>query len=677
MIKSNVPRFKGALAVVAAVTLSATGLAVSAAPASAVTAPIDLGGASAYVLLASAAITNVGASSINGISGSNSLGVGATYTAALGAVTGGYQLVQGSGTTSAITDASNAHSQGLRLRATNSGTSLTASTPWLTPGVYDAAGALSFAANYTLTLDAQGDSNATFVMRVPAALTFGASDNISLINGAQAGNVFWIVGAATTVGAQTQLVGRVLSAKAITLGAGATVIGQLLAVDGAITLDSNSINNTTPSSGSGAGSGAGSGSGGTPAPAATVFWLRDGVINTSSTVGIPYSAALAVSSSATPTVEVGAAVFSVIGALPAGLTLGSSGALTGTPSATGTSTFVIRADIPGLVPSFKTYTMTTAAGASVAPPVVVWMDPRVATDPTVGKPYSHDLSVAKSTTPTIKDPTAVLSLSSGELPPGLRLVSGEGVLRGTPTTAGTYAFTVKSEIPGATPTYKTFNMKSSLPDRNQALWINGTLATTLVVRTRYKGELAVGTMESGKVIPSSADYEVDYGSLPPGLALRAGVLSGVPTRVGIYSFGIVANVENCAPITADFDMVVSKVRGSGASSIGGNAGSADSDSAGSASASAVTQEDGGKVRVIYRMSKNGNWNVVPRFRRASNNIPKSSLFSVVISPIPNESKNIDEAQTEADRLADDHTGDTTEVLTGTLWRGPARIVVSW
>ena len=173
-------------------------------------------------------MTNVGTSTIGGVSGSNysnGVGVGAAYTAALGAVQGNYQVITGTGTAGAISAASNALSQGQALYGTG-GTSLTAATTYLTPGVYDAAAALSFAANQTLVLDAKGDTNATFVLRTPAALTFGASDFISLVGGAKAGNVYWIVGAAMTVGANSQIVGRVIARNAITLGAGATVTGH-------------------------------------------------------------------------------------------------------------------------------------------------------------------------------------------------------------------------------------------------------------------------------------------------------------------------------------------------------------------------------------------------------------------------------------------------------------------
>src|SRR5580692_8432651 len=44
----------------------------------------------------------------------------------------------------------------------------------------------------SLTLDAQGNSNAIFVIKTGGALTTAASANVNLINGAVACNVFWV-----------------------------------------------------------------------------------------------------------------------------------------------------------------------------------------------------------------------------------------------------------------------------------------------------------------------------------------------------------------------------------------------------------------------------------------------------------------------------------------------------
>src|SRR5687767_407277 len=70
----------------------------------------------------------------------------------------------------------------------------------LNPGVYDTAGAMGFTASGVLTLDAQGDPDAVFILQIGAALTVGASAEVHLVGGAQACNVFWAVGGATSIG---------------------------------------------------------------------------------------------------------------------------------------------------------------------------------------------------------------------------------------------------------------------------------------------------------------------------------------------------------------------------------------------------------------------------------------------------------------------------------------------
>ena len=107
---------------VAFITAAALILPMSPSPASAATSSLDLGDAGAYVLLANAGITNVGTSVITGIAGSNGVGAGAAYTAALGAVTGNYNVIQGSATASAVTAAANVRSQAMAIPATPGGT---------------------------------------------------------------------------------------------------------------------------------------------------------------------------------------------------------------------------------------------------------------------------------------------------------------------------------------------------------------------------------------------------------------------------------------------------------------------------------------------------------------------------------------------------------------------------
>jgi type VI secretion system secreted protein VgrG len=61
------------------------------------------------------------------------------------------------------------------------------------------------------------------------------------VNGAQACNVFWQVGSSATFGTTTEFAGTVIATASITATTGAVINGRLLALNAAVTLDSNTI----------------------------------------------------------------------------------------------------------------------------------------------------------------------------------------------------------------------------------------------------------------------------------------------------------------------------------------------------------------------------------------------------------------------------------------------------
>jgi len=107
------------------------------------------------------------------------------------------------------------------------------------PGVYH----FNSSAQLTgiLTLDAQGNSNARFDFQIGSTLTTASSASILLVNGAQAGNVFWQVGSSATIGSSSAFFGSILADQSITLNASASLTGRALAMNGAVTLDDNGI----------------------------------------------------------------------------------------------------------------------------------------------------------------------------------------------------------------------------------------------------------------------------------------------------------------------------------------------------------------------------------------------------------------------------------------------------
>jgi uncharacterized repeat protein (TIGR01451 family) len=109
----------------------------------------------------------------------------------------------------------------------------------LTPGVY----CYSSSSQLTgaLTLDAGGVANAVWVFKAGSTLTTAVNSSVQLINGANPCNVYWQVGSSATLGTTTAFVGNILALTSITLNNGASVSGRVLARNGAVTLDNNTI----------------------------------------------------------------------------------------------------------------------------------------------------------------------------------------------------------------------------------------------------------------------------------------------------------------------------------------------------------------------------------------------------------------------------------------------------
>jgi hypothetical protein len=109
-----------------------------------------------------------------------------------------------------------------------------------TPGLYTTSSTVELSAG-NVTLDAQGNANAVFIFQVGSALTTIGSTQVVLAGGAQAKNVFWQVSSSATLGTNSVFKGTIMSLQSITLDTGATLIGRALAINAAVTMDSNTI----------------------------------------------------------------------------------------------------------------------------------------------------------------------------------------------------------------------------------------------------------------------------------------------------------------------------------------------------------------------------------------------------------------------------------------------------
>jgi hypothetical protein len=112
----------------------------------------------------------------------------------------------------------------------------------LLPGVYISESG-TFEITGTLTLDAQGDQDAIFIFQIASTLITAANSDVNLINAATSCEVYWQVGSSATLGVDSRFAGRIYASESITLNNKAEVMGQILAMTGAVTLDDNVVSN--------------------------------------------------------------------------------------------------------------------------------------------------------------------------------------------------------------------------------------------------------------------------------------------------------------------------------------------------------------------------------------------------------------------------------------------------
>jgi hypothetical protein len=192
----------------------------------------SLGSAQTYGLLAGTAVSCVGP--VGTISASVGISPGSAIT--------GFPTCTISGTQH-FADPTAAAAQGDLTTAYNAlagkacGTTISADLggTTLAPGVYCSASTVGLTG--TVTLDGQGNSNATFIIQSGSGLTVAGA--VTLIGSAQAKNVWWQVGSSATIATGSGMKGNILALTSVTLNDNATLLGRALARNGAVTLGSN------------------------------------------------------------------------------------------------------------------------------------------------------------------------------------------------------------------------------------------------------------------------------------------------------------------------------------------------------------------------------------------------------------------------------------------------------
>jgi len=207
------------------------------------------------------------------------------------------------------------------------------------------------------------------------------------------------------------------------------------------------------------------------------------------------------------------------GSLPAGLSLnGSTGAVSGTPSAIGTSSFT-------LAVTDNVFASATKALSIAINPAPLAITTSSLPGGTTGSDYSQTLVAAGGVTPY------AWSLASGSLPEGLSLTSG-GVMSGTPTGYGTANFTVQVTDSQSTPATAT-----------KALSILVSPPAPIITTSSLPGaQVGVAYSQALAVVGGTSPYtwSIASGGLPDGLSLTSdtGAISGTPTTSGVASFTV-------------------------------------------------------------------------------------------------------------------------------------------
>ncbi len=219
------------------------------------------------------------------------------------------------------------------------------------------------------------------------------------------------------------------------------------------------------------------------------------------------------------------------GTLPPGIQLLEDGTLIGTPSSAGEWDFQVKVtDATGLAVDVAQLRIDCGDSGII--------DGSLLPDATPGQYYAYVLTNQQG-----KSTTAFAWSWSGDTPPGLTLSDTAGVISGTPTTPGTYTFTVSVGTAS-----KEFTIRVLDP-------------ADLRIVTECLDNAAAGQPYSQtlKAAGGAGTYtwSLASGSLPPGLALggSSGIISGTATTAGEYKFTVQVT-DGTDSVQREFSMAV-------------------------------------------------------------------------------------------------------------------------
>jgi uncharacterized repeat protein (TIGR01451 family) len=222
------------------------------------------------------------------------------------------------------------------------------------------------------------------------------------------------------------------------------------------------------------------------------------------------------------------------GALPAGLTLNANtGVISGTTNLVGTFTFTITATGWGNCTGSRQYRLTTTCPAITLSSLAAG---------TAGTAYNQTLTASPS------GGGYSFAVTTGTLPPGLSLNASTGAVTGTPSTAGTFSFTVTATGFGNCTGLQSYSVVIACP----AVTLSPTALPNATVNTAYSQ--TVGATPAG----TAYSFSVTTGTLPSGLSLNSstGAITGAPTQSGTFNFRVTATGWGACTGFRDYTLMV-------------------------------------------------------------------------------------------------------------------------
>ena len=203
------------------------------------------------------------------------------------------------------------------------------------------------------------------------------------------------------------------------------------------------------------------------------------------------------------------------------------------------STYTIEATGTPAVSGSPVSTTITSAGC----PTITLL-PATLSNGTLNVPYNQTITASGGAPPRF------FSMTSGALPPGVFL-SGSGALSGTPTSEGTFSFTVRATDANECSGSRSYSITIGSGGGCETLSVSPS--------TLFEGFVGVPYHRTVSGSGGTGPYSVSLtsGSLPPGLGISGGALSGTPTSAGTFTFRITVRDANECSAGRNYSLTIS------------------------------------------------------------------------------------------------------------------------